>query len=258
MATTKIGRSRLLAIGAAAALAAGLIGIAGIALAEDEPGAGVTSQHEHSGDPGSCHGGPLHSVMNHLAEASGLDLETLVQAMKDGKSINTILEENGLDPATVQAEALTLLQEHLDQAVTDDEITREQADKIAARAAESLPSMMENVPPMRGGWGMKGFGGAGLETAAGTIGIDATALAEALRAGQTVADVATENGVDPQAVIDALVAEMTGRIDQAVADGQITAERAEEMKASAVDRITTFVNEARPQPGSMGRHGRMR
>jgi hypothetical protein len=48
-------------------------------------------------------------------------------------------------------------------------------------------------------------------------------------------------------VIDALVADATARLDEAVADGRLDADRAEEIKADLVERITAKVNgEHRP------------
>lgn len=263
MAIIKTGRSRLLAVGATAALAAGLVGIAGIALAQEEPDNTTPTPYQHAGDR-DCGIGHPGGLLNHVLEASGLELETFRQGAVDGKSINTVLEENGLDPATVQADALALLQEHLDQAVADGKLTEEQAGTIAARAAEALPAFMENAGahPRFGGGNFgdraRGIQFHGLATAADVIGIEPADLAATLRSGQTVAEVATENGVDPQAVIDALVAELNGRVDQAVADGRITEDRAAQMKANAVEKFTAFVNEGHQHDGPMGRGGRMR
>ena len=44
------------------------------------------------------------------------------------------------------------------------------------------------------------------------IGIDVETLREELRNGATVAEIAEANGVDPQVVIDALVADYTERV----------------------------------------------
>jgi hypothetical protein len=51
-----------------------------------------------------------------------------------------------------------------------------------------------------------------LRLAAKTIGIEPKELREAIRGGQTVAEVAEANGVDPQAVVDALVTAGTERL----------------------------------------------
>jgi ribosomal protein S20 len=45
------------------------------------------------------------------------------------------------------------------------------------------------------------------------------------------------------------VAEATARIDQAVQEGELTAEQANERKANLQERITTLVNEGKPKGG---------
>ena len=81
-----------------------------------------------------------------------------------------------------------------------------------------------------------------VKDAADTIGIPAKDLLEALKGGQSIAQVAAAHGIDPQAVIDDLTADATARIDQAVADGKLTAERAATMKEKLPERVTTIVN----------------
>jgi hypothetical protein len=74
-----------------------------------------------------------------------------------------------------------------------------------------------------------------LAAAADALGMNARDLAEALRGGKTIADVAQDRNVDVDAVIDAMVA-------AAVANGRD--------EAKAREAITTFVNEGRPDgPG---------
>ena len=81
-----------------------------------------------------------------------------------------------------------------------------------------------------------------VKDAADTTGIPAKDLLAALKGGQSIAEVATAHGVDPQAVIDKLSADAVARIDKAVADGKITAERGETMKGKVPERVTTIVN----------------
>lgn len=87
-----------------------------------------------------------------------------------------------------------------------------------------------------------------IETAADAIGIQASALTEALRGGQIIAEVAEANGVDPSAVIDALVAAGRERLDQAVEDGLLTQEEADQRSAELEEHVTGVVNGDLPLP----------
>ena len=80
---------------------------------------------------------------------------------------------------------------------------------------------------------------AGVKVAADTIGIETKALGDAVRGGQSVAEVARANDVEPQAVIDAIVVAATTKIDQAVDDGKIGATRGalKERLAERVERL---------------------
>jgi hypothetical protein len=61
--------------------------------------------------------------------------------------------------------------------------------------------------------------------------------------------VAEAKGVDVQKVVDALVADATRRIDQALADDDITAEHAASLKEGLADRINRLVNDGGPRRG---------
>jgi len=132
--------------------------------------------------------------------------------------------------------------------VTDGLITEEQSTQIVA-------ALQERVGPFRGHHG--GFGrGIHLETTAAAIGIDAATLREALRSGETIAEVADANNVESQTVIDAVIAEMNANLDHAIEDGKLTTERADEIRADAPDRIASMVNgELERRMGFRGHHG---
>ena len=63
-----------------------------------------------------------------------------------------------------------------------------------------------------------------------------------LRSGKSIADVATEKGVDPQKVIDDVVGAIDGKIDKRVADKKLDQARADTMKQNLPQRVTDFVN----------------
>jgi hypothetical protein len=101
--------------------------------------------------------------------------------------------------------------------------------------------------------GPGGHHGPRLDAAAAAIGVDAAALRDSLRDGQTLAQVAEANGVDPQAVIDALVAEADSRLDEGVANGRITQDEADARRPELVERITSFVTDGPPEHPEGGR-----
>ena len=80
-----------------------------------------------------------------------------------------------------------------------------------------------------------------------TIGIDRPTLRQDLRSGQTIAQIATAHGIDPQTVIDALVQAANKRVDAAVAKGWITAARAARIEQRLPDRITKLVDNWHPR-----------
>ncbi len=84
-----------------------------------------------------------------------------------------------------------------------------------------------------------------LKVAADTIGVSTDELREAVQGGQTVAQVAQSKGVDPQRVIDAIVAAATQKIDQALADGKIDEPRAAELKRKLPQIADRLVNQTR-------------
>jgi hypothetical protein len=91
----------------------------------------------------------------------------------------------------------------------------------------------------------------GLEAAAEAIGIEESALAEELKGGRTLAEVAEEYGVDVETVIDAMVADATEHITKDVEEGRLTQEQADELLEGLEEHISGVVDGSIP-PGPPG------
>ena len=87
-----------------------------------------------------------------------------------------------------------------------------------------------------------GKSGARFSVVAELVGTDVDGFKNALREGQTLAEIAEANGVEAQNVIDALVLRANERIDAAVESGELTEEEAETKKSEASARIEDVVN----------------
>jgi hypothetical protein len=86
---------------------------------------------------------------------------------------------------------------------------------------------------------------AAIGIAAEAIGVEPGELREARRNGQSIADVARANDVDPQTVIDAVVDAAGEKIDTAVANDRIDESRAATIKERLGERVTTLVHATR-------------
>ena len=80
-----------------------------------------------------------------------------------------------------------------------------------------------------------------------TIGIPRAELVQALRDGQSIAQVAEARGVSAQTVIDAIVQAGSAKADEAVAAGTITQQRADAIKARLPQVAERIVNRVRQQ-----------
>lgn len=115
--------------------------------------------------------------------------------------------------------------------------------------SDTPPALPDRPGPRRGPHGPHGR--LDLAVAANAIGISEADLKTALQSGQSMADVAMANNVDPQTVIDALVADAQAKLAERVASGDITQAQADEISAGLVQRITDVVNHT-GGPGGAG------
>jgi hypothetical protein len=135
---------------------------------------------------------------------------------------------------TARPDRSTKLTEALQGLVDDNTITEAQRTAVVEAITSSMPARGDGDGDHgKGGRGGRGKGGPSLDVAGFVLGLSADELRTELEAGKTIAQVATEKGVDVQKVIDALVADAS---------------------TSATERITDIVNNGRPA-GGPGRHG---
>jgi membrane peptidoglycan carboxypeptidase len=155
-------------------------------------------------------------------------------------------------PADESAERGVRLREVLQPLVDDGTITAEQADAVTAQLIENRPERGEfgergegrGPGGHRGGPGLFGRGVAS-EALTDLLGIDAQELRQELRDGATLAEIATAQGVEVQAVVDELVAELDERLTNAVENGRIDQADADQKLAEAEAKITDMVNNGR-------------
>jgi hypothetical protein len=194
-----------------------------------------------------------------LAAAAALLAGSLAVAAANPLGIAGAQDEDAPAEPTHQ-ERPRILEDALAGLVDDATITQGQADAVIERVkAAAQDHVAERGGPGQGRPGPGGQHGpraADLESVADAIGIDVETLRQAMRDGQTLAEIAEANGVDTQTVIDALVAAASDKIDEGVACGRIDEAQAVEIKAGLAERITASVNGEGFREGGPGGPGR--
>ena len=98
--------------------------------------------------------------------------------------------------------------------------------------------------------------GNSLAAAATYLGTTEADLRTKLQGGQTLAAIANATaGKSRDGLINALVADQTAKIDQAVKDGKLTADQATQLKTSVTARVTAEVDSTRPAGPGFGGPG---
>ncbi len=139
----------------------------------------------------------------------------------------------------------------IEAAKTAGKISAERAAKLEQRLPDALGKLVNNKHAGKAATHRRAVvrkvARDGVKVAADTIGIAPKDLAKELRAGKTIAEVATAHNVDPQHVVDALVQAATQKIEAAKTAGKISADRAAKLEERVPARITKLVNEWHPR-----------
>ena len=208
--------------GVVAALAVGIVAVAGAGAQEATPeGDATTVEGER----------PVDHYLEVLADNLGITVEELEGAMT---------------------------QSHIDlvnEKVADGTLTAEEAAEIIERIESGEGRLF---PPFGGGQRGCHHGklhrlhGMVVENSAEVLGMEVEALQEELHAGNSLADVATAQGVEVEQFKADLLTAIEADLDEKVADGTITQEQADNILAritESIDRIVEKVPGEGPHPG---------
>ncbi len=200
-----------------------------------------------------------------VTDALGLSAGELRDGLASGKTLAELAEDQGLSRDEFVAAIVDSITEAVDKGVEEGAIDADRAAEMLADLPDRVDEMIDKGPGElhrhgprhhRGGPGLQGAS----EEVQGLLGLSAEEMRSALAEGQSLADLAQQQGVSIDALTDVLIAGAEERIDAAVADGKIDADRAEEMRDRLEEMIDDAINrefdgEARGGPGRHG-HGR--
>jgi len=213
------------------------------AAATSTPQAAAPADKAHRGGFGA----DVRALSQELLDLLKLDREAVRAKLAEGKTLAEIATEQGVS------------RDALKQALTDANNKRLEERKQAF--ADNLDSLIDRAggnPAKDRKIGMKGaFGARDLASSAAVLGMSEDELKTGLESGKSLADLAKENNVDVQKLIDAQTEAIKAAIQEAVASGKLTQEQADKQLAGAAAMAEKIVNDThvRKGPGGRGGHG---
>jgi polyhydroxyalkanoate synthesis regulator phasin len=196
-----------------------------------------------------------------VAVAVGASGAIAVSRVLDDDASEEVIEDAadqlGVEPQALADALKQALQNRVDEAVESGRLTEEQG--------ERLKELIESGDvPFLGGFGLRGLGGFGpghfgpfasLDTAASYLDVTEAELRERLRDGETLAEIARDEGKSVDGLVDALVDAAKARIDEAVDEGRLDEERADELRDGLRARLQELVNDELARRGDGPRFG---
>jgi hypothetical protein len=167
--------------------------------------------------------------------------------------IEDAAKQLGVEPDALSSALQQALENRLDQAVEDGRLTEEQAERLKDRLEAGVMPLFRGPrtfsAPRLHRHGPRLF--AALDPAAEYLGLTEAELRERLRDGDTLAEIAREEGKSVDGLVTALVAEKTERLDRAVEGDRLTDEQRDRIVAGLREHVTAMVNGRLPsvRPG---------
>lgn len=131
---------------------------------------------------------------------------------------------------------------------------------VAAMVAAGQTELVERVervvdedPPLRDGFKHKAFFGDLTAAAVTYIGLTREEVMTQLQGGSSLAEIAVANGQTREGLVTAMVAEGNADIDEAEANGRITAEQAATAREAFLEKVERIVDADKPFGPPFGR-----
>jgi hypothetical protein len=191
-----------------------------------------------TGAKGPAHGGLLKAAAQYI----GVDRAELVKEARAGRTLAQIAIAHGKTVDGLKAAMLAAVKTKLDAAVSAGKMTAQQEQTKLARAQR----LIDRIVNGRIGAAKQRAGKSRLlNVSARYIGVTPKVLRAELKAGKSLAQVATAHGKTVAGLKDALLEPLKARLDKAVASGRITSAQAQARLDRLSARVDRLINRTR-------------
>lgn len=181
-------------------------------------------------------------LLQAVMDATGLNLIEIGTQVRSGSTLGEIVTANGGTIEAVVAQAVSSATDAITQAVTDGELTQEQADAMIAQLEERFTNVLNGEA--RGAATDRMMDVGIIRLAAELTGLNGRDIAQEISSGTTLSTILTDNGVDVTAFVAEATERAEARINVMVANDRVTAEEAAELLAQFSEELNTLLNTA--------------
>ncbi|MFB5677970.1 hypothetical protein ACE3NQ_12260 [Paenibacillus terreus] len=197
-------------------------------------------------------------LQTQLQEWLSLDADTLKSELKE-KTLAEIADEQGVSTEDLKSKLQAWLEENIPanrpaKETSDNSSNDSSTDSQTAKTpdfADMAAKMLEGKGGFGMGHGRGGMMGGGMfgdsEELADLFGLTTDELKAAIKEGSSLANIAEEQNVDVDDVIDLLVSSMTEKLNAQLEEGKLTDEQYEARKTELENRVTQMVNGEHPE-----------
>jgi len=194
-----------------------------------------------------------------IVEQAELEMQTVLQSLRDGKSLETQITEAGKDVADVKAASIEAATLAINEAVTAGTITQERADQVISNLEAAVDRLLSAdlklLPDNMGGQGGMAQGGGLPAAVAEATGLTVEEVRAEITAGKTLADVLTSKDISVDTFVEDRLAQEKTHLDERVASGDISQAIADARLELARVELTERLNGAFELKGPLGRDG---
>jgi hypothetical protein len=164
--------------------------------------------------------------------------------LRSGKSLAQVASAKGKSVDGLKTALVAAIKTKVDAARAAGKLDAARADRLLQRAPQ-LVERLVNAKPRARAMRAKGARGGLLKAAATYLGVTNAQLVTDLRAGKSLAQVATAKSKSVDGLKQALLAALKQKVDVAVAAGRLDAARAQKLLERAPAHIERLVNRSR-------------
>jgi hypothetical protein len=174
----------------------------------------------------------------------GMTPVALRKELRSGKSLAQVATAKGKSVDGLKAALVAAIKTRVDAAKAAGKLNAARADRLLQRAPQLVERVVNATPRARAPRARAARGGL-LKAAATYLGVTNAQLVTDLRAGKSLAQVATAKSKSVDGLKQALLAALKQKVDAAVAAGRLDAARAQKLLERAPAHIERLVNRSR-------------